>query len=190
MKEKRKDIIDAGKETMETITTEDIIPIFIEKALSGTVLEAATGLLGAAAPRIGMFVLSYQNKRAIRNVERLLNELSEKNDEINKKIKNLEKSKKQDLIYHYFPIITDYALKSKQEDKIKYMVNGYKNFPDQGDFTEDFVLLYYDVLDTLNLLDLRILNLCVKGGVNDDNIQHVMRDNHLQQNRKSLSYPL
>ena len=54
-------------------------------------------------------------------------------------------------------MVADYASQAKQEDKISFIVNGFVNISGNVISREDTVLMYYDTLDQLTLLDLRVL---------------------------------
>lgn len=54
--------------------------------------------------------------------------------------------------------ILRYVIEEPQRDKIACMVNGLENISKQEKIKEDFVLLYYDTLKELRILDILILN--------------------------------
>lgn len=180
---KKKDIVDAGRKVTLEGVVKDGIPALINYMFHGTSLELFGGLLSTITPRIGGIILAYQQKRADDNFLAFMDECSKQQDDINKRIDALEDQKKKEIKDMYFPLVVDYAIKARQQDKIRYIVSGFKNLPEQGDFKEDFVLLYYDILDELNLLDIRVLKLCVPGGIKGDNIMRVMTDYNIQQDQ-------
>lgn len=57
----------------------------------------------------------------------------------------------------YFGLTLDYVMETKQEEKIKYIVNGFINLTTLENLQEDIILIYYDILDELNILDIRVL---------------------------------
>lgn len=59
----------------------------------------------------------------------------------------------------YFGIIVDYVIDEVQEEKIKYIVNGFINLASIENPNEDFVLFYYDTLRELRIVDIAILKL-------------------------------
>lgn len=136
---------------------------------------ALDGAVGTIIPGVGNMILAYKQKRAEKNIEILISQLLEHQSEFDEKLKTLDTNKLQEITDKYFDIITEYAINEKQQKKIEYIVNGYINLPEQGDFSEDFVLLYFDTLAELNLLDIRVLKLCIPG-IKSDNSMQVMKD--------------
>lgn len=156
---------------------QEVIPILLEEMFHGTTLSVMGRILSFTVTTLGGIMFAYQQRKAADNMMKFMQEVAILQDELNQRLDAIEdQEKKQKMIKDYFELVTDYALKATQEEKIKYIVNGYKNLSEQGDFKEDFVLLYYDVLDGLNMLDLRVLNLCVSGGVTGDSIQNVLKE--------------
>lgn len=58
---------------------------------------------------------------------------------------------------HYFGLVTDYVLDVKQKAKIDYIDNGFINLIGVDESKEDIALLFYDTLDELNIMDIRVL---------------------------------
>lgn len=133
------------------------------------------GVAGTAVPGVGNMILAYKQKRAEKNAEILISQILKRQDEFDEKLKRLDGSKIKEITQDYFDIMLDYAVNEKQREKIAYIVNGYIKLPEQGNFTEDFVLLYYDTLAELTLLDIRVLKLCSPDW-KEDNSMKVMSD--------------
>ena len=60
---------------------------------------------------------------------------------------------------NFFPLVSDFVQSEKQEEKIGLIVNGLTNIAGGINWQEDVVLMFYDTLSQLNLLDLRLLKL-------------------------------
>lgn len=159
MREKVNMLIDSVKGEIGKIVLEEATPALVGEILKGTVVEAATEVAGIVAPGVGNIMLSYKQKKLEKNFEIFLSKMVDHQDEINKRLEKLETERKMELQKNYFGLLADYAMQSKQEEKIEFIVNGFVNIAGAVLFGTDLVLLYYDVLDQLNLLDLRILRL-------------------------------
>lgn len=59
----------------------------------------------------------------------------------------------------YFGLVSNYVLDEVQEEKIKYITNGFINLSQVSHIKEDFVLTYYDTLKDLRIIDIDILKL-------------------------------
>ena len=122
--------------------------------VTGIVLDGTAGIL---VPGVGNLILSYKQQRSEKNLENFISQIVEKQDEFNEKLNKLDLEKLELITKHYFGIVTDYVLDVKQKEKIKYMVDGYLYLTDWEDIKEDLVLMYYDTLEELNLLDIIVL---------------------------------
>src|SRR5699024_6596622 len=67
-----------------------------------------------------------------------------------------ENRNKLDKVLEY---IIDIVVEEYQEEKIKYMANGYLNLTEHIDVSEDFVMHYYDMLKQLRVVDISVLRL-------------------------------
>ena len=159
MREKIEDIIESTKGEISKILLEEATPVFVGEMLKGTVFEAATQAIGVAVPGVGNIMISYKQRKLERNFETYVKLIAKRQDEINERLAGLEKDKLQEVQSNYFGLIADYASEAKQEEKIAYMVNGFVNMVSDKNLHEDVILMYYDTLDQLSLLDLRVLRL-------------------------------
>jgi hypothetical protein len=88
---------------------------------------------------------------------------------------------------NYFGIITDHAIEVTQEKKIEYIINGYINLVKDGHPQEDVVMMYYDTLDELSLLDIRVLKLySLTLTDSEDNIYKVHKDYEIEDSEVNL----
>lgn len=122
--------------------------------VSGLVLE---GTAGAIVPGVGNLILSYKQQRTEKNLEIFISQIVARQDEFNEKLNKLDLEKLQAITKHYFGIITDYVLDVRQQEKINFIVNGYINLTNVSELNDDVVIMYYDTLDQLTLLDIAVL---------------------------------
>ena len=162
MGKKINDLIDAAKGTVGEILSEDAAPALITELLEGTVLESVTEIMGAVSPRIGGLMVAYKQKRWERNWETYIAEIVQRQQEINDRLQKLEQKKVENFKNKVFPIVSDYVPNEKQEEKIKYIVNGFVNLASGINFQEDVIIMYYDTLEQMSLLDIRILKCYVQ----------------------------
>lgn len=157
MGERLKDLVESAKGVIGDIVVEDVIPELGKEMLKGTAVEATTDLISFASPRIGGLVLAYKQKRWERNWEYYLKLIIDKQDDFNNRLEKLEQSQKDNILKKYFPLISDYVGDEKQQEKIDYIVNGFLNVSAGINHQEDTIIMYYDTLQELSLLDIRVL---------------------------------
>lgn len=176
MGEKIKDLLDAAKGTVGEILVEDAVPALATEVIKGTALEAATGIVGAVSPRIGGIMIAYKQKRWESNWEKYIAEIVRRQEEINERLKNIEKENIDKFKKDIFPIVSDYVLDEKQEEKIKYIVNGFVNLASGKNLQDDVVIMYYDTLEQINLLDIRVLKCYVQNRLIGDSAGETLID--------------
>lgn len=189
MNEKIRDLAEGTKGVIGEIIAEDVIPALGTEMLKGTVLEAATGAVSALSPRIGGVMIAYKQKRWERNWEQYISLIVEHQEELNTRLGKLEAKQQEEVKDIYFPLVSDYVGNEKQIEKIKFIVNGFINLTSGINMQEDTTIMYYDTLEQLSLLDLRILKLYNRSYLNeekDDDIYSVMRDYQIDSTQVSL----
>lgn len=135
------------------------------------------GVAGSVVPGVGNMILAYKQNRMERRVEETLKMLVERQDEFNAAVNSLEdEMAKKDVEGKYFEILMDYSLDEPQEEKIKYLVNGYINVARIPHPQEDVVRSFYDTLKQMNLLDIRVFRLYNPFNTDDDSAYMVMKD--------------
>lgn len=143
LKKKAEDIFDiAAQPTVDIVSS-----MFLE------------GIVGSIVPGVTGAMLSYKQKRAERMIEKFMIETQKRHDEFRERLIQLEGSKSEEIKEKYFGIVMDYVTEIKQEEKIKYIANGFINLTSMEKLQEDVILMYYDILDELNILDIRVLKL-------------------------------
>jgi len=140
-------VLDVGSETLADVTKESITGLLGEMIID-TGASLIPGLSGAFS--------SYKRVRFEKNTKHFAEELALRIDEIrlNLEKKTDDQKQKIDKLFEY---IMDYVIDEQQEEKIKYIVNGFVRLTEHESATEDFVLTYYDVLKELRILDISVL---------------------------------
>lgn len=115
------------------------------------------GTLGTVLPGVMNTVLAYKQKRAERMYLLFMQELKNRIDELEKNLENISNKSYMEMKEKYFGIISDYVLEEIQEEKIKYLANGFINMSKIKELNENFVLLYYDTLQQLRIIDIAVL---------------------------------
>ena len=156
MNNKIRDFVGAAKGTVGEMLCEDAVPALFTEMLKGTVVESATGFLTAASPRIGGFMIAYQQKRWERNWECYIMQIVERQAEINKRLDELDDTKKNAVKQQFFPLVSDYVQNEKQKEKIELIVNGFVNIASGINNQEDTVIMFYDTLEQLSMLELKV----------------------------------
>lgn len=142
------EIVDKLKE----ITEPAVGPVM--DMVSGLVLD---GVAGTVVPGVGNLILSYKQQRTEKNLEMFISQIVSRQDEFNERLNKLDMDKIQAITNHYFGVVTDYVLDVKQKEKINFIVNGYMNLTDWEELNDDVVLMYYDTLEQLTLMDIAVL---------------------------------
>ena len=140
------------KEKIEEIVAPAVGPVM--DMVSDLVLDGAAG---AMIPGVGNLILSYKQQRTEKNLEVFIKQIVARQDEFNEKLNRLDIDKLNKITKHYFGLVADYVLDVKQQEKIRYIVNGYLNLTDVDPLNDDGVIMYYDTLDQLTLCDIAIL---------------------------------
>jgi len=114
-------------------------------------------IIGQIVPGAATAFLSYRQKRTEKMLIRAIDELKIQISEINSKLIGM--SEKQIILIKesIFPIVLDNIEKESEEEKIKYIVNGFKHSINYDITDFDLILSYYDILNDLRMIDIRIL---------------------------------
>lgn len=189
MKDKIQDLISATKGAIGEVLVEDAVPMLAEEMLKGTVLEVTSGAVGMLSPRIGGVMIAYQQRRWERNWENYISLIYERQNEFNERLEKLDDEMRQKFNHKFFPLVSDFVPNEKQEEKIEMIVNGLINIAAGVNGQDDIILMYYETLNQLSLLDLRILRLyglTYLGNGDGDDIWKVMQDNDIDDSQTKL----
>lgn len=157
------------KEKIQDLTSAAVGPTL--DIVADTLIDGAAG---AVIPGVGNMILSYKQNRMERRVEETLQMLVDRQDELNAAINNLSNDMAKQIRGIYFEMLMDYSIEEPQKEKIKYLVNGYINVARIQNPQEDVVRSFYDTLEQMNMLDIRVLKLYTLSA--NDNAYQVMED--------------
>lgn len=178
-------MINAAKGEIGKILLEEAAPAIAVEMVKGTTIECIGSVAGTVIPGVGNMMLSYKQKRLEHNFELYVSKIVEKQDEINERLSKLEESHKEKIQETFFGLVADYASQAKQSEKIDFIVNGFVNITGGVLIQEDSVMMYYDTLEQLTMLELRILKLYMHfpwmytDEENEDDISKIMDDYQL-----------
>lgn len=175
IKEKAIDLFEAAAEQVPDV-------------LSSIVLE---GIVGSVVPGVTGAMLAYKQKRQEHMFTLFLEEIRGRVDELAVRLEAIEPDKYEEIKSKYFGLVSDYVLDEVQEEKIHFIVNGFSNLAFAESVSEDFVLTYYDTLQSLRMVDIAALkrqyditfmhgkplhyyDFCRKVGIDDDQYRAVM----------------
>lgn len=129
-----------------------------KKSIASAAGDLAVDAASSFIPGVSGAVQGYKRARFERNMIRVA-------EELNLKMKSLQSnldsktSEQKEQIDRLFQYVIDSAIDEQQEEKIKYMVNGFVQITKHDFLSEDFVLTYYDVLKELRIIDISVLRL-------------------------------
>lgn len=136
----------------------DTLDVVAEGAVSIIASFVTDTVIGQVAPGICSAVMSYKQKRFEKNILKVLSELQSRQTYLDSIITTLSQDFNQTLKDHIFPMIFDYSSEVKQEDKIKFIVNGFETVIEARMVTnQEKILVYYDTLSDLSMIDLKLL---------------------------------
>lgn len=163
MKEQVKDLILAIKEEgITAILESDSIKSLITELAKQVTTEDASLLLGsifgAIAPRCNSVILSYKQNRLERNTEAMIEALMARLDLLERNLTLLNPAMKKQYRTQYIEMLLDNVIDERQEEKIKWNVNGFINLM-TDESNENIMQLFFDTLSELNVLDIDTLRM-------------------------------
>lgn len=138
---------------------EDIFDIAAQPTVDIVSSMFLEGVAGSVVPGVTSAMLAYKQKRSERMIEEFMIETRKRQQELEEKLIELDEERFIEIKGKYFGLVLDYVMETKQEEKIKYITNGFINLTSMEKLQEDVILIYYDILDELNILDIRVLKL-------------------------------
>ena len=160
-RDKKEDMKQSGREfALDTFLTvgSEISAEVAKKSITSAAGDLAVDAASSFIPGVSGAVQGYKRARFERNMIRVA-------EELNLKMKSLQSnldsktSEQKEQIDRLFQYVIDSAIDEQQEEKIKYMVNGFVQITKHDFLSEDFVLTYYDVLKELRIIDISVLRL-------------------------------
>lgn len=132
----------------------------------GMIGSIATDAFASFIPGLGNAYMSYKQSRLQRNFTTFEDEMAGRIKRLTElfDLKNSEQKVELDRLYE---LVLGYVGDEPQEDKIKYLVTGFMNIAEHEKITEDFVLVFYDTLRDLRIIDLTVLKLYGKNRLSE-----------------------
>ncbi|GAA0348524.1 hypothetical protein GCM10008931_44740 [Oceanobacillus oncorhynchi subsp. oncorhynchi] len=163
-------LLDAGTDMGAEVAKESITDLAGELMVDG---------ISSFIPGVSGAVSSYKRIRAEKNLTKLVYHLHNNHDKL---IENLSKQtdENREKLDELLQFVLEIAIDEYQDEKIEYMVNGYINLTEHEEITSDFVMLYYDMLKQLRMVDIAVLRLYFRktylydSKENHETFQHVM----------------
>lgn len=158
---KRKDLKKTGNElaldTFLDVGSEAGAEI-AKKSIASAAGDFAADAVSSIIPGLSGAVQNFKRIRFERNMKKVTEELHSKLTEVHSNLesKTVEQREQIDELFQY---VLDAAMDEQQEEKIKYMINGFISITEHDSISEDFVLTYYDVLKELRIIDISVLRL-------------------------------
>ena len=156
---------DEGQKIMVEQLLPDVAKTVGEILVNESVGALIGGILGAVCPTVNNIRMSYRQNRLERNVNSVLLALLKRQDELEVRIGELQKTNPE-CLRNVTEALLDNTIDEIQEKKIEYNINGYANILNDSEVNEDFSLTFFKTLAQLNELDIRILR-CYAGYMGD-----------------------
>ncbi len=116
-------------------------------------------------------MLAYKQKRQERMYNLWLENIEDRVMEIEELLAKQPK-RYESIKNKYFGLISDYVLEEVQEEKIKYLANGFINTIRLETINENNILDYYDTLSQLRLVDIVVLKTFYSYGIDEQEYQN------------------
>ena len=97
------------------------------RIFSGPAAPLVGSILGAVAPRINGVILTYKQNRFERNIRGLVNELTARLDRLENNYVSLSQETQEKYRGLYVEMLLDNVIDERQEEKVKWNVNGFIN---------------------------------------------------------------
>lgn len=138
----------------------EVAEIIGNEAIGTTIQTLTGGLLGAVAPSLLGFKLSFQQKRFERNMIKMIVAVRERQGIIEQRLNQLNPEVQQKFISGpYRDVLLDNIISENQEQKVQDNINGYINLMGVENSNDDIVFTFFHTLSQMNELDIRILRL-------------------------------
>lgn len=149
----------------------DIIKTAKEEAIPLTAELLLDGIAGSVVPGVMNAVLAYKQKRQERMYNLWLENIEDRVMEIEELLAKQPK-RYESIKNKYFGLISDYVLEEVQEEKIKYLANGFINTIRLETINENSILDYYDTLSQLRLVDIVVLKTFYSSDIDEQEYQN------------------
>lgn len=131
-----------------------------ETAFDGLAEILLGGVVSAVAPGAYGGIMNYRMRRTERNLVTLIETLSQRVDEIERRLASLEEGARDKFMTGiYRDAMLDSVLDENQTEKVQRIANMYFNLMTIDDLNDDLVITVFDDLSKLSRLDIRVLKL-------------------------------
>ena len=156
------DIVLSVKEKTSNVVMDNILSYIVENGCKACFDEACGSLIkdvfGAICPFVGEVYVSYKQKRLERNVYEVINQINERQDEIEEELEKLY-SYNNEYIRNTLEVFLDNIIDEIQADMVKYNTNAFINIIKSDNVNDNVSIMFFKTLSQLNELDIRILKL-------------------------------
>lgn len=152
-------LLDGFQEALSSKASEETQEFLTEYANSEAMqfgMEIGVDSLFNAIPGIGTTIVTYRNKKQMKNLLIFVKELDKRIEEIQSYIK-LKSERDKDIIDDIVDIAVEKSLNSQQDEKIKFIAHGLESILKNEDISFDVASLYFDTIDRMTLLDIAVL---------------------------------
>jgi|SRR5699024_1664629 len=164
---KKGKFVDASKEGFGLLTESlldagtNIGAEIAKDSVTNIASELMLDTAGSFIPGIGGAISSYKRIRTEKNLKAFICYLHDNHEKL---IDNLSKQTQEnkEMLDELLQFILEMVTEEYQSEKIEYMVNGYIYLTEHDEITSDFVMLYYDVMKQLRMVDISVLRLYYK----------------------------
>src|SRR5699024_2407259 len=136
--------------------TQDFLSGYLDNELAQFGIEVGVDSVFNSIPLIGTSIVTYRNKKQMKNFIKLIRTLNQKINDIQNMLsmkESLDREKIDDIVN----IAINKALRSEQLDKIEFIVHGLESILKNDDISFDVASLYFDTIDRLTLLDIAVI---------------------------------
>lgn len=151
----------------------------------------AETLVGQVLPGLSNAYLTYKQNKMFGNLNKMIDVLKENQEVINIKLANIETKQLEMVKNEFYPFIVDNIITELEDMKIQLMVNGFINSIQNYNVSFDKLILYYDLLSEIRMLDISYL-LCLSERdilvVNEENEKAYKLENDFKDRLNLSSY--
>lgn len=163
MKERISDIVSAVKEegvsaVLESDSFQKMMMEAVAQIITGPAAPIVGSIIGATAPRINGVILTYKQNRFERNMYQLIKELTDRIETLESNYTSLSPVMQEQYQGLYTEMLLDNVINERQEEKIKWSVNGFVNLM-ANESNENILQIFFDTLSELTVLDIDTLRM-------------------------------
>jgi hypothetical protein len=135
----------------------EIIGIGTEPGISTLSEIFLEGALGAVVPGVSSLILNYKQNRLETNLQRFIYEIKARMDVIEEQFSRLSEKNRMQIREYFAGLLCDYVIDEQEEEKIKYIANGFVSLTGQETLETHQTFLFLYILKNLRIVDLKVL---------------------------------